>query len=213
MANCGSRRRALHTDLTMRPSSSGCCGVRSRRGALERSVDLPRGLAPSTAPARSHSSGRARTSRRRDRSPRRSPAEIRGSPPWRDNSRPRRGRCSGASLIRDSRDREAADSARKEAAARLLADPALVIAEVAYLLGYSEPAAFHRAFKRWTGETPQAFRVERWPGRAEETGIIGDEKRAASDAFGCDPLVMMPIPPARCGKSARTGVRSPAGFL
>jgi AraC-like DNA-binding protein len=36
-----------------------------------------------------------------------------------------------------------------------------VIAEVAYLIGYSEPAAFHHAFKRWTAETPQAYRERR----------------------------------------------------
>lgn len=30
--------------------------------------------------------------------------------------------------------------------------------EVAFLLGYSEPSAFHRAFRRWTGVTPQEFR-------------------------------------------------------
>lgn len=28
----------------------------------------------------------------------------------------------------------------------------------AYLTGYSEPAAFHRAFRRWTGVTAQGFR-------------------------------------------------------
>lgn len=32
------------------------------------------------------------------------------------------------------------------------------IAEVAYLLGYSEPSAFHRAFRRWTGRTPESYR-------------------------------------------------------
>jgi AraC-like DNA-binding protein len=27
-----------------------------------------------------------------------------------------------------------------------------------YLLGYSEPAAFHRAFRRWHRTTPAAYR-------------------------------------------------------
>jgi AraC-like DNA-binding protein len=50
------------------------------------------------------------------------------------------------------------DLARKDAAERHLTDSLLSIGEVAYLLGYSEPAAFHRAFRRWRQETPQAFR-------------------------------------------------------
>lgn len=50
------------------------------------------------------------------------------------------------------------DEARKEAAGRLLADARLGIGEVAYLVGYSEPAPFHRAFRRWYGVTPDAFR-------------------------------------------------------
>jgi AraC-like DNA-binding protein len=52
------------------------------------------------------------------------------------------------------------ESARKEAASAFLTDPTLSIAEIAFLLGYSEPAAFHRAFKRWHGTTPQAFRQQ-----------------------------------------------------
>ena len=50
------------------------------------------------------------------------------------------------------------DAARKEAAARYLAESTLAICEVAYLVGYSEPAPFHRAFKRWYGMTPETFR-------------------------------------------------------
>ncbi|MDY7225006.1 AraC family transcriptional regulator [Hyalangium rubrum] len=32
------------------------------------------------------------------------------------------------------------------------------IAEVSFLLGYSDPSVFHRAFKRWWGMSPEAFR-------------------------------------------------------
>jgi AraC-like DNA-binding protein len=51
------------------------------------------------------------------------------------------------------------DEARKEAAQSYLADTTLTIAEVTYLLGYSEPTAFYRAFKRWHRTTPKAFRA------------------------------------------------------
>ena len=37
----------------------------------------------------------------------------------------------------------------------------LSIGEVSHLIGYSEPAAFHRAFKRWYGMTPERFRERR----------------------------------------------------
>ena len=53
------------------------------------------------------------------------------------------------------------DVTRKDAAERYLTDSPLSIGEVAYLLGYSEPAAFNRAFRRWHNETPQAFRERR----------------------------------------------------
>lgn len=46
------------------------------------------------------------------------------------------------------------DDLRRELSLRYLADPKIAIAEVAYLTGFSEPSAFHRAFKRWTGTTP-----------------------------------------------------------
>jgi AraC-like DNA-binding protein len=50
------------------------------------------------------------------------------------------------------------DELRRDLAHRYLADPRIAIAEVAYLLGFSEPSAFHRAFKRWTGATPSEAR-------------------------------------------------------
>ncbi|MFZ6182486.1 AraC family transcriptional regulator ligand-binding domain-containing protein [Nannocystis pusilla] len=56
------------------------------------------------------------------------------------------------------------EEARHARALQLLADRSLSASEVAVLLGYAEPAAFFRAFKRWTGETPQGWR------RRGETG-------------------------------------------
>ena len=50
------------------------------------------------------------------------------------------------------------ESVRKNAAEELLDERMLSIAEIAYLLGYSEPAAFHRACKRWFHAGPQALR-------------------------------------------------------
>ena len=54
--------------------------------------------------------------------------------------------------------RDLLEGARKEAAGRYIAESILSIAEVAFLVGYSEPAAFHRAFKRWYRTTPQLYR-------------------------------------------------------
>ena len=50
------------------------------------------------------------------------------------------------------------DRMRREVAEKSISDSSLSIGEVAYLVGYSEPAAFHRAFRRWTGATPQVYR-------------------------------------------------------
>lgn len=45
------------------------------------------------------------------------------------------------------------ESVRQELSQRYLAEK-LSIAEISFLLGFSEPSAFFRAFKRWTGMTP-----------------------------------------------------------
>jgi AraC-like DNA-binding protein len=49
------------------------------------------------------------------------------------------------------------DAVRRQLAQLYLAEPTLGLHEVAFLLGYSEPSAFHRAFRRWTGKTPQTI--------------------------------------------------------
>ena len=56
-----------------------------------------------------------------------------------------------------------ADEVRQHLAREYLREGELTISEVAYLLGFSEPSAFTRAFRRWTGEGPQAFRKRQAP--------------------------------------------------
>jgi AraC-like DNA-binding protein len=48
---------------------------------------------------------------------------------------------------------------RRSMATLLLHRNDLAIHEVAFLLGYSEPSAFYRAFRRWQQTSPQAFRA------------------------------------------------------
>lgn len=50
------------------------------------------------------------------------------------------------------------DEIRLAEAQRLLRDTSETVARIATLLGYTEPSAFHRAFVKWAGVTPLAFR-------------------------------------------------------
>lgn len=50
------------------------------------------------------------------------------------------------------------DEVRAATAKAHLADPAISLAEIAFLLHFSDQSAFTRAFRRWTGQTPGAFR-------------------------------------------------------
>lgn len=50
------------------------------------------------------------------------------------------------------------DNVQRSVALAVLRDRSLPIEEVAFLLGYEEPSTFFRAFKRWTGTTPQQYR-------------------------------------------------------
>ena len=53
---------------------------------------------------------------------------------------------------------EELDNVRRELALSTMIDGEAPLKEVAFRLGFSHAESFHRAFKRWTGETPLAYR-------------------------------------------------------
>ena len=59
----------------------------------------------------------------------------------------------------NTRYKDLLDETRRELANQYLRQPRLSVSEVTYLLGFSEPSNFARAFKRWTGRTPSEFRT------------------------------------------------------
>jgi len=53
--------------------------------------------------------------------------------------------------------REIVETARKSIALNLLKDGRTSLSEISFLLGFSEPSAFHRSFRHWFGTTPRNF--------------------------------------------------------
>ncbi|QJI32212.1 helix-turn-helix domain-containing protein [Pseudomonas sp. ADAK18] len=51
------------------------------------------------------------------------------------------------------------DETRRSEAFQLLASGKYTATEIAYMVGYSDPAHFTRAFKRWTGSPPSRYRA------------------------------------------------------
>ncbi|EJZ16507.1 AraC family transcriptional regulator, partial [Rhizobium sp. Pop5] len=52
------------------------------------------------------------------------------------------------------------DDIRRDLAVELLLGTPKTIGEIAVQLGYSEPSAFFRAFRKWMGKSPENFRRE-----------------------------------------------------
>lgn len=71
------------------------------------------------------------------------------------------------------------DAVRHESALAYLREQRISVGEVGYLLGFSTPSSFFRAFKRWTGTTPQGWRL----------GLAG---RGRPDATGAGSCVTVP---------------------
>jgi AraC-like DNA-binding protein len=52
------------------------------------------------------------------------------------------------------------DQCRKEAAIAYLSRPELSVSAIAALMGFTDPSAFHRSFKKWTILTPGQYRLQ-----------------------------------------------------
>lgn len=75
-------------------------------------------------------------------------------------------RCSPRTLQRRLREagtslQSILDEVRFQRAQEMLADLSRGLKDIAATLGFSEPAAFHRAFVRWSGRSPGQWRAER----------------------------------------------------
>ncbi|ARX85548.1 MULTISPECIES: AraC family transcriptional regulator [Streptomyces] len=105
------------------------------------------------------------------------------------------------------------DAVRRDAAIAGLAEGREPIARLAARLGFSEDTAFHRAFRRWTGTTPGAYRAEVPGGREVGEGRRPDPTEARTpgpaDADRPDaPGAYAAGSPARTGRADTPGQRS-----
>jgi AraC-like DNA-binding protein len=69
--------------------------------------------------------------------------------------------------------RRIVDEVRFERARGYLSFDRLSLAEVGFLIGFAEPGAFTRAFIRWSGKTPQAYRRAATLGRPPASAADG----------------------------------------
>ena len=110
------------------------------------------------------------------------------------------------------------DRIRLDLAERHLQDPRRTINEIASLVGFAHPPAFHKAFRRWTGRTPSERRVEigSWlaqkpvaSGSASES-VREDCGQSTSRWFDC-PTRAVALRRASCSRPVEIEERSGAG--
>ena len=62
------------------------------------------------------------------------------------------------------------DEIRRELAIKWLQDTPRSVGDIAADLGFAEPSAFHRAFRKWTSKSPGAFRRDHQAGNPRLSG-------------------------------------------
>jgi AraC-like DNA-binding protein len=72
--------------------------------------------------------------------------------------------------------KQLADEVRFEIAHQLLRDTKMPLANIAALLDYADAASFSRAFRRWSGSTPGAWRQSLQNGRTSNDGAMQEEQ-------------------------------------
>ena len=55
---------------------------------------------------------------------------------------------------------EVLDNTRRDLAMQYMANPTMEIKEICYLLGFNDPSAYIKSFKKWTGTTPGRYREQ-----------------------------------------------------
>ncbi|MDP4002748.1 AraC family transcriptional regulator [Methylobacterium sp. NEAU K] len=93
------------------------------------------------------------------------------------------------------------DDVRYELACHLLRNASMPLARAAAALGYSEASAFTRAFRRWSGTTPKAWRIR-------TASALSRERDARQEPALVPRLVLRPVP-ARAGPSGACTVGVP----
>ena len=70
---------------------------------------------------------------------------------------------------------EILEETRRELAIAYLSTAQYSVSDVAFLLGFSATSSFHRAFRRWTGQSPTQWRTRNSPDSANAVQLTGDE--------------------------------------
>jgi AraC-like DNA-binding protein len=89
------------------------------------------------------------------------------------------------------------DDARKGIAELYVREPGVALTEIAYLLGFSEPSAFSRAFQRWYGKPPSRYRAELLAREAHEL-----VSAAVAAARSCDGALLTTCRSSRACRGA-----------